>query len=320
VKNFCRKSLVLLSIVFLSNPVSMMLIGLINRILLKPVRSCFVVYPARQKFADHYGFKFVQPLLKKTPIICGVYFQGGVPGLIFAISGTESDFRQPDFLAKLKRNTDRIALWLGISSIKYSGILPSAMHRQGVLNPLELKRKSLRVGLVVFRAEKQLREQLALESDTPVILLGGRGSIGVTLHRLFQAAGRSVHSVDCDDPMPESLRGERAILIDVARKGALEKRMEQLWEGIIILNETYPEPRRKTLRQLEEMSIPVFHLAGVKGIALPPFPDAYSGGIPCCGMNERGDNHPLIKYLSSDALMEHLVQQITAKESDSIAA
>jgi len=317
VKNLCRKSLVLLSIVFLSNPLSLILLGLVNRMLLRPVRTFFVVYPAGRRFVDHYGFKFVQPHLKKTPVICGVYFQGGVPGLIFGISGTEADFQQPDFLAELKGNTDRIGRWLGISNIKYSGILPSAMHRKGVLDALELKRKSQRVSQVVFRAEQQLRQQLSLTTETPVILLGGRGSVGAPLQRLLQAQGRSVHIVDCDDPMPETLRGKRTILIDVARKGALEERMEQLWNGIIILNETYPAPRRRTLQQLEQMEIPVFHIAGVKGIALPPFPGAYSGGIPCCGMNDSDDNQPLIKYLSSESLREKLAQQADENQPSS---
>ncbi|MGB1071970.1 MAG: hypothetical protein ACPG1Z_09905 [Planctomycetota bacterium] len=308
-KNLCRKSLVLLSIVFLSNPLSLVLLWLLNRLFLRPFRSFFVVYPASQRYADHYGFKFLQPALKKTPVICGVYFQGGTPGLILGISGTESDFKKPGFLSNLKKKSDQIARWLGISSVKYSGILPSSMHRAGVLEPLELKRRSSRVAQVVFRAEKELRQQLSIETETPVILLGGHGSVGTPLQRLLQAQGRSVYTVDCDDPIPESLRGERVILIDVARKGALEVRMPQLWQGIIILNETYPAPRKRTLQKLEELTIPVFHIAGVKGIAIPHFPGAYSGAIPCCGMNDSDDNQPLLKYLSSEILRKKLAQQ-----------
>ena len=96
-------------------------------------------------------------------------------------------------------------------------------------------------------------------------------------------------------------------------------RIPQMWEGIVILNETYPAPRRRTLQQLEEMGIPVFHIAGVKGIALPRFPGAYSGGIPCCGMNDSDDNQPLIQYLSSESLREKLAQQ-TPTSTNNIAA
>ena len=60
------------------------------------------------------------------------------------------------------------------------------------------------------------------------------------------------------------------------------------------------------------MGIPVFHIAEVKGFALPRFPGAYSGGIPCCGMNDSDDNQPLIQYLSSESLREKLAQQATA--------
>jgi hypothetical protein len=315
-KNLCRKSLVLLSIVFLSNPLSLILLGLLNRLFFRPFRSFFVIYPASQRYVDHYGFKFLQPHLKKTPVICGVYFQGGTPGLILGITGTESDFKKPGFLADLKKKSDQIARWLGISSVKYSGILPSAMHRIGVLEPLELKRRSSRVAQVVFRAEKELRRQFSLERETPVILLGGHGSVGTPLKQLLLAENRSVYTVDCDDPMPENLQGKKVILIDVARKGALEQRIPQMWEGVVILNETYPAPRRRTLQQLEEMGIPVFHIAGVMGFALPRFPGAYSGGIPCCGMNDSDDHQPLIKYLSSEPLREKLAQQSPASLSN----
>ena len=104
------------------------------------------------------------------------------------------------------------------------------------------------------------------------------------------------------DELPEVLRGQQVILIDVARKGALEKIIPQLWEGVVLLNETYPAPRAKVIRDLGEIGVPVFHLAGVKGFAFPEFPGAYSGGIPCCGMNEGGVIRPLLKYLSGSHL------------------
>ncbi len=154
-----------------------------------------------------------------------------------------------------------------------------------------------------------MRQQLSLEPEIPVILLGGHGSVGTPLKQLLLAENRRVYTVDCDDPMPENLRGTRVILIDVARKGALEQRIPQMWEGVVILNETYPAPCRSTLQQLEAMEIPVFHIAGVKGIALPRFLGAYSGGIPCCGMNDSADNQPLIQYLSSESLREKMAQQ-----------
>jgi hypothetical protein len=57
----------------------------------------------------------------------------------------------------------------------------------------------------------------------------------------------------------------------------------------------------------------------VKGIALPRFPGAYSGGIPCCGMSDSGNHQPLIQYLSSESLREQLAQQ-PAASTNNIAA
>ena len=298
-KNLCRKFLVLLAIVFLSNPVSLLLLGLLNRILFRPVQSLFIIYPASQKYVDHYGFKFLQPHLKKIPVICGLYFQGGSPGLIFGISGMEADFEKPGFVVDLKRNSDLIAKWLGITSIKYSGILPSAMQRIGVLEPQELNRRSGLVGQVVSLAEREVRQQLAMSKDTPVVLLGGRGSVGIQLKKQLLKEDRTVYTVDRQDELPEHLRGQKVILIDVARKGALEQIIPELWDGVVLLNETYPAPRKRVIRDLEEKGVPVFHIAGVQGFAFPQFPHAYSGGIPCCGMNEGGVIRPLLKYLST---------------------
>ncbi|MEC9477194.1 MAG: hypothetical protein VX764_09160 [Planctomycetota bacterium] len=298
-KNFCRKSLVLSGIVLLSNPISLLLLGLVNRILFRPVRSLFIVYPASQKYVDHYGFKFIQPYLKKIPVICGLYFQGGSPGLIFGISGTEKDFEQQNFVADLKRNSDLVASWLGITSIKYSGILPSAMQRKGVLEPQELHRRSGLVGQVVSLAEQEVRQQLAMSNDAPVVLLGGRGSVGIQLKKQLLKEGRTVYTVDRQDDFPQQLRGQEVILIDVARKGALEQIIPELWDGVVLLNETYPAPRKRVIRDLEERGVPVFHIAGVQGFAFPQFPHAYSGGIPCCGMNEGGVIRPMLKYLST---------------------
>lgn len=300
--SFIRKSAVLLSIVFLSNPVSLLLLGLINRLLGTPVKSLFVVYPASQRYVDHYGFRFLQPYLQKIPVICGIYSQGGTPGLIFGISGTEAEFEKPSFLRDLKRNTDFIASALGVTATRYSGILPSAMQRKGVMDPEALDQRSDLVGRVVTLAEASVRQQLALSPETPVVLLGGRGSVGRQLMKRLLLERRTVFSVDSNDRFPEHLRGQQIILIDVARKGALEQLIPKLWQGVVLINETYPAPRKNVIRKLREKGVPVFHIAGVEGFALPQFPGAYSGGIPCCGMNEGGVIRPLLKYLSGTPL------------------
>ncbi len=252
---------------------------------------------------------------KHRPVVCGIYFQGTFPGLILGISATEEDFQQPGFLKDLKNKTDRIGLLTGTSTIRYAGILPSEMHRQKLSTSPQLKSRSAAISMVVFRAEKLLREELTLDKKTPVILLGGGGSVGTPLKHLLNAAGRRIYIVERNDSLPAAIHGKRAILIDVAHKGALEERVSELWSGIVILNETYPSPNRAMLQTLERLKIPVFHLAGVRGFALPAFPHAYNGGIPCCGMDDNGDRVPLIKHLTSPLLRDQVIELI-AKENE----
>ena len=68
------------------------------------------------------------------------------------------------------------------------------------------------------------------------------------------------------------LVGTRAALLGYAR---------DLWPGVIVLNEVYPEPSAVEIAELEARGAHCYHIVGVEGWAWPPFPRAYRGGIPC---------------------------------------
>lgn len=53
----------------------------------------------------------------------------------------------------------------------------------------------------------------------------------------------------------------------------------------MVLNETYPEPSRKSLVMLRKVGVKVYHIAGVKAKSFPAFPLAYENAISCCAMH-----------------------------------
>ena len=118
--------------------------------------------------------------------------------------------------------------------------------------------------------------------DAPIIVLGGMGFVGKRLVRRLN--GREIHSLDLhsNDTFPVSLKGTKALLINVSRKEALKNYVKYFWKELIILNEVYPPPHVTELTMISEIGCPFYHIVGVEAKAYPSFPSVYKGGIPCC--------------------------------------
>lgn len=254
------------------------------------LHSMFLCYPASERLAKHYYFPFfIRHLLWRTSIH-GFFVQGGKLGLILGTTTTENLFTRasngPE-LTKLAARVERLQRLLAIDEVRYAGVLPHYLgkpneHGRNVL----LDQGSEAVAHLLVEAYDRL---MASELHAPVILLGGMGAIGRRTAALFESQGVEVHVVDRrqdHDAWPIHLRGKRCLLIDVARKGARRQYIDRMWPEMSLLNETYPEPRGRELRELKSVGLSVFHVVGVAGKAVPAFPDAYRGGIPCCAMHD----------------------------------
>ena len=285
VTGFIRRSLILMVILALNNPVSLPLLGLLNRIFGRPIHPLFICYPATPKYREQYCFRFMLPLIRRYPVVVGAFHQGGRIGLVGNISAVEREFTEPGFYSRFQRYTRFIQGVLGVREVTYSGILPNSMRRAGYLSDTDADHRCQLVAGVVTAAEAGVRARQTLNSDTPVIVLGGKGAVGSVVVSRLREDLRETHCVDAGDNFPDHLGGREVILINVARKGALLPLIDRLWKGVILLNETYPEPRPQTVRPLKAQGIDVYHISGVKARALPPFPHAYCGGIPYCVMN-----------------------------------
>ncbi|QDV04859.1 hypothetical protein Poly30_03530 [Planctomycetes bacterium Poly30] len=202
--------------------------------------------------------------------------------VVCAISSFEDEVRvaTKNCLETLLRRAQAIQRELQAEHLTFSGILPGVMEKNDVPHDGQEAQTTV---LVVADAIAKVSAQVGHDEDTPVILLGASGYIGTRLK--VQLQGREVHAVDPksnQSTLPESLRGQCALLVNVASRRALAGHLSALWEGLVLLNEVYPEPSRKERLELRRMGIPAFHVVGVEATAFPPFPGAYRGGAPCC--------------------------------------
>ncbi|HLH31672.1 MAG TPA: hypothetical protein VKY31_10755, partial [Terriglobia bacterium] len=135
----------------------------------------------------------------------------------------------------------------------------------------------------VLRAIEEVRKLEGLQC-VPVLVLGCRGFVGSRVTARLH--GHRVYAIDRTDDaiaeFPMEVAGERAIVVNLTWADVLETYLDQLHDGMVILNEVYPPPLPLTVRAIKERNVRVYHLAGVEGSAFPAFPDAYAGGVPCC--------------------------------------
>ncbi len=297
VVKFLRKTAILTLAITIGNPLSLLFIGIINRIFFRFIDTAFVCYAASEFYRDNYGFKIVNSVSLNYPSLVGVYFQGGKVGLIFGITSVEKDFKNAANLTKFMRNVDLIKNLLGVRAFHYSGILPTELAKHALIPKGYLTERCDIVAKVVIAAEKYVRQLEGITEQLPVILLGGRGNVGRKIRQGLKELGRESHVLDLGDQIPEILRNRRCIVIDVARKGALEEHIANFWNGMIFLNETYPSPKKGTIQKLKNLGIPCYHVTGVAAKAFPKFPGPYANGVPCCALITDKNLQAVVKAL-----------------------
>lgn len=270
------------------------------------LETLFVAYPASEEFASAYGYKWQQNAFRWRPWLCGAFRQGDKWGLQFAISGYETDFmdrESGDNLQQLVDWAESTKSELGANRRTFAGVLPGVMRSRRITKETpeaELTTKAL------VDAERAVRRAMGWREEDviPVIVLGGRGFIGrrlVAALREMPWRGQ-VYTVDVAGEKwrawPEHLKGQRAILVNAARRDALADYMWALWPELVVLNEVYPGPTAEELAQLRAVGCPVFHVVGVKAQCFPAFPGEYQGGVPCCAAMPQQDLDVIVNRLA----------------------
>ncbi len=223
------------------------------------------------------------------PTFLGVLKQGRNWGLIFGITATEEEFLDPNNRQRFElciRRLQRISRLSGTDTISLAGILPSHLDKLGILDGRPSAEKS--ASAIVSAVSKVIETEFGGNS-VPVILLGGNGLVGRSVRLKLEREGHQTRVVDPTlnvTRLPEDLHGNPAVLLDISRRAVIDTYVDQLWPEIVLLNETYPEPSRSTLRRLKSNGVKILHISGVQGFTKPALPFGYADAVPCCAIHD----------------------------------
>lgn len=269
-------------------------------------RSVFLCYAGSPNFVATYAPGGIARWFLWRPSPIGILRQDGALGLVMATPMSEQDFLDPANAAAfrhLRIRLRRIAWMLGVEQINLAGILPSTIPADDVL---QIRDSRPVVVAAVCTATRQMSKTIARHgTSVPIILLGGAGYVGAPAAAELQALGYDVHIVDPkaqQSALPKILHGRTALLIDISRKGVIGDYIDQMWPGLIVLNETFPRTSRKHVGQIQSAGVELWHLSGVAGRVTPPLPFGYDNAVPCCAAHVGPPDAPVRIVRLTDAV------------------
>lgn len=288
---FIKKNLIILIDYSLNHRPILRFFGFVNKTILKgKIKSVFLVYPAKRRHITAYTYDWFSRKMKWKPFIIGFFVQKKKIGIVFTMSSGEKDFWDDGNKKNLELLIDRMEekrKLFGAEIKSFAGILPGVFSSKGISK--ESKEASSTV-LAIFRAIEALREELKMSQEFSIIVLGGKGFIGKKfisfLERKSEYQNR-VFSIDLDnfDEMSEIMgktKKGKVIVLNITKKKALNEYIPFFTNKTVILNEVYPEPSEEELEEIKQKGAECYHIVGLKGQVYPPFPGAYSEGVPCC--------------------------------------
>lgn len=298
-KSHFRRVILEMVLIFLDYDWLYWLIGLINK-RINLIESVFLVYPGDESYALYYYYikRIRNHVWKPGP--AGLLYQDGKIIVMFAISATNGQFADPANAENIRQvfaRMERLRQLFGAKRKSFAGILPGVLYFKRIIR--EAPEADL-TAVAVVQAIDLVKAKEALKSDTPIIVLGGRGFIGRRVVKLLdKAMTYSIDSVDGQGrhDWPSQLNGEKAIVVNISVNNAIKDYIEVIQPGTIVINEVYPEPNAEILARLSAKGCHCYHVAGVKALALPAFPSAYSGAIPCCAAWPSADMKAVVRKL-----------------------
>ncbi len=289
-----KKVLIILFNYLINYRLFFLVIGYINKFLLKgKIKSVFLVYPAKKKYINDFTFNWFSEKMKWNPFVIGFFIQQKKIGIIFSISAEEKDILEDNQLDNLKLLVARLEdnrRLLNAEIKSFAGILPGILSRKGVLKKVKEADSTV---LAVFRAVEALGEEEVLAPDFPLVVLGGKGFVGRGLISFMQEQEsqkrikREIFAIDLDNfsevpKILESIGDKKVVFLNITKKKAINEYIKFFNPKTIVLNEVYPEPSREELEKIKQKGSTCYHIVGLKGVVFPPFPGAYSQGVPCC--------------------------------------
>jgi hypothetical protein len=274
-------------------------VGALNR-RFRFLNRVFLAYPVRRPMSiRHSGLARLIERYRWRPAMIGIFRQGGAWGLAFSVTGAEAeliDVKNSLLLKALLARIEGIARLLQADRCALAGVLPSVLASRGI--PHGTAEAETAAACVV----RAIREVQTLENLTgcPIVILGSLGFVGSRV--MERLAGDVVYPVDRNSEgpveLPPEVRGNAALLVNLTWADVLEGWVEQMWPGLVVLNEVYPPPSMRCCDLIRMKGVKLYHLTGVAGTAIPPFPGAYAGGIPCCAADSISNPQVLLARLN----------------------
>ena len=289
-----RKSLLILASELIGNPVGYAFLGAVNRFSGGRLIAVFLEYPATHHYVSALTFPSYARRARWQPRFAGIYSPApGKWGLVLAVSSLEADLVDPrnaDRLQQVLEVAEAIKNRIGAQHTALAGILPSVLTER---NLYESGNGPNQIADIVEQSIYETVAKACLQPDDPIILLGGAGYIGAAVHaRLQNNCRHPIVSIDTKTSdnhaqMVRQLaryRNRPALLVNVARNKVLDLFLPEFWPQLVILNEVFPAADRSTRTRLAQKGIAYYHLAGIRGFAIPKFAGPYKGAVPCCAV------------------------------------
>lgn len=263
---------------------SFWMIGMINK-RVGWIESLFLAYPATNEYALAYGYPYRVEKNYWSPWLTGFLFQNGKISIMFSISAMDDQFINSgpiikENLKKLVQRMEELRQLIGAKKKTFAGILPGVLYIKRIIS--EAPEADL-TAIAVVKSVELVKTQESLDTDTPIIVLGGKGFIGRRVVKLL--AKSNVYSLDLADgqdiknwPAVE----KRTIVLNITQNSAIADYLKVMRPKTVVINEVYPEPYPEILEELKTKDCNCYHLVGVEAIAFPSFPSVYRGAIPCC--------------------------------------
>lgn len=259
--------------------------------------TLFVLYSADERFSRAYAPLDGRPERLREPRTIGVYEQAGRWGLVLGVPNTEGDLRAASnrpHLVSIFERVHAVREELGAVEVCWAGALPEILRAHRIT--LESHEAGNTVRLV-HRAERVVRSRCRLDPAAPLVLVGGEGAVKRRLQRVL--GGRPVVYLDpLEAPRAASWPDGPALILNMAPGPALRALVPHIRAGHVILNTGYPDPPLDVVRRLAARGCRLFHLAGVRGRAWPPFPGSYAGAVPCCAAIRPSEAEVVLRRLS----------------------
>jgi hypothetical protein len=306
-----RKAVLILLSELIGNPFGYALLGVANRLSGGRLITIFLEYPATHYYVSALTFPSYAIRARWQPRFAGIYSPvPGKWGLVLAVSSLEADLVDPKNASRLQEileSVEEITKRVGARNIALAGILPSTLRER---NLHQSGQEREQVAAILEQAIYVTVAKAGLQPHDPVILLGGAGHIGAAVHlRLQENCQHPLINIDTKTTKNHSqmlrqfepYQNQPALLVNITRNRVLELFLPQLWPQLVILNEVFPEADRSMRTRLAALGIAYYHLAGVRGFAIPKFAGPYAGAIPCCALSlenaEQVKNRLVIKQL-----------------------